>query len=83
MRSRIPLDSTRLQGARRLVVKIGSSLLVDESHARLRRTWLTALGDDLRLSTVTTTARLYLRSRSLNHKKNCQPSRSSSDSHPR
>ena len=34
MRSRIPLDSTRLHEARRLVVKIGSSLLVDESfHA--------------------------------------------------
>ncbi len=37
MRSRIPLDSTRLYEARRLVVKIGSTLLVDESHARLRR----------------------------------------------
>ncbi len=29
------------------MVKIGSTLLVDESHARLRRTWVTALGDDL------------------------------------
>lgn len=47
MRSRNPLDGTRLHEARRLVVKIGSTLLVDESHARLRRTWVTALGDDL------------------------------------
>jgi glutamate 5-kinase len=36
-----------LNDARRLVVKIGSVLLVDEERSRLRRAWLEALGDDL------------------------------------
>jgi glutamate 5-kinase len=37
----------KLDDARRLVVKIGSTLLVDEAHRRLRRRWLDALSDDL------------------------------------
>ena len=37
----------RLDDARLLVVKIGSSLLVDEARSRLHRAWLEALGDDL------------------------------------
>lgn len=37
----------RLAGARRLVVKIGSSLLVDGSDGRIHRAWLHALADDI------------------------------------
>ncbi len=37
-----------LSSARRLVVKIGSALLVDEESGRIRRDWLDALADDLR-----------------------------------
>ena len=37
----------RLTGARRLVVKIGSSLLVDEGSGKLRRSWLEALAEDV------------------------------------
>ena len=37
----------KLDDARRLVVKIGSTLLVDEAHRRLRHRWLDALSDDL------------------------------------
>ena len=36
-----------LRDARRLVVKIGSALLVDETTGRLRRDWLDALADDV------------------------------------
>jgi glutamate 5-kinase len=36
----------RLLSARRLVVKIGSALLVDEESGAIRRDWLDALGDD-------------------------------------
>ena len=36
-----------LAAARRVVVKIGSALLVDEAESRLRRDWLAALGEDL------------------------------------
>ncbi|RMF98127.1 MAG: glutamate 5-kinase [Gammaproteobacteria bacterium] len=36
-----------LRGARRLVVKIGSSLVVESGSGRLNREWLTALADDL------------------------------------
>ncbi len=36
-----------IAASRRLVVKIGSSLLVDEAAARLRRDWLRALAEDL------------------------------------
>ena len=37
----------QLEAARRLVVKIGSALLVDEENRNLRRPWLQALSDDL------------------------------------
>lgn len=36
-----------LETTRRLVVKIGSSLLVDQANGRIRRTWLDGLADDL------------------------------------
>jgi glutamate 5-kinase len=37
----------KLDDARRLVIKIGSTLLVDEAHRRLSHRWLDALSDDL------------------------------------
>jgi glutamate 5-kinase len=37
----------RLRSAKRLVVKIGSALLVDEDSGDLRRDWLDALADDV------------------------------------
>jgi glutamate 5-kinase len=37
----------RLLSARRLVVKIGSALLVDDETGAIRRDWLDALGDDV------------------------------------
>ena len=37
----------RLREARRLIVKVGSALLVDARTGRLNRTWLESLGDDL------------------------------------
>lgn len=37
----------RLASTRRLVIKIGSSLLVDEASGKIRRAWLDALADDL------------------------------------
>jgi glutamate 5-kinase len=40
-------DNTDLAGARRLVVKIGSALLVEESTGALRAGWLAALIDDV------------------------------------
>ena len=36
-----------LAGARRIVVKIGSALLVDRATGRLRATWLNSLADDV------------------------------------
>jgi glutamate 5-kinase len=42
-----PLASAPLQKARRLVVKIGSSILVDEAKGEVRRDWLEALTDDV------------------------------------
>ncbi len=39
--------SDRLAKARRVVVKIGSALLVDETHGAVRRKWLDALADDV------------------------------------
>jgi glutamate 5-kinase len=39
--------SDRLRSAKRLVVKIGSALLVDEDSGDLRRDWLDALADDV------------------------------------
>jgi glutamate 5-kinase len=38
---------TPLEGARRLVVKIGSSILVDETGGEIRRDWLETLSDDV------------------------------------
>lgn len=38
---------SKLASARRLVVKIGSALLVDGKTGKLRRDWLNALGDDI------------------------------------
>jgi glutamate 5-kinase len=40
---------TALAAARRLIVKIGSSLLVDEATGQIHRTWLDALCDDIAL----------------------------------
>ena len=37
----------RIAGAKRLVVKIGSALLVDDKEGRIRRDWLDALADDV------------------------------------
>jgi glutamate 5-kinase len=39
--------TSRLDKARRIVVKIGSALLVEGQHGHLRRAWLNALADDL------------------------------------
>jgi glutamate 5-kinase len=39
---------SRLVEARRVVVKVGSALLVDQNTGRLNRTWLEALAQDLR-----------------------------------
>ena len=39
--------TTPLDDARRVVVKIGSALLVEESTGAVRRPWLDALVDDL------------------------------------
>ena len=38
---------TRLEEARRLVIKIGSSILVDETRGEVRRDWLLSLTDDV------------------------------------
>jgi len=42
-----PLTGVALREARRLVVKIGSSILVDEAQGEIRRDWLLALTDDV------------------------------------
>lgn len=39
--------AARLESARRIVVKIGSALLVDGRDGRIRRAWLHALADDI------------------------------------
>jgi len=41
------LEGASFGGARRLVVKIGSSILVDEARGEIRRDWLEALTDDV------------------------------------
>ncbi len=41
------LTSSYLVGAKRVVVKIGSALLVDEATGGIRRRWLEALADDV------------------------------------
>jgi glutamate 5-kinase len=42
-----PARKQGLGSAKRLVVKIGSALLVEEKTGALRRSWLDALGDDV------------------------------------
>ena len=39
--------SDRLVTAKRVVIKIGSALLVDSASGRMRRDWLQTLGDDV------------------------------------
>ena len=39
--------TARLTDARRIIVKIGSAILVDQETGRLRRAWLEALADDI------------------------------------
>ena len=41
------LSATRLAEARRVVIKIGSSLFVDQGSGALHRSWLTALCEDV------------------------------------
>jgi len=41
------IEPQTLASARRLVVKVGSTLLVDEAKGDIRRTWLDALADDI------------------------------------
>ncbi len=43
----VALSRQQLQSAKRLVVKIGSALLVDHASGRLHRAWLDALSDDV------------------------------------
>ncbi|MDX1400599.1 MAG: glutamate 5-kinase [Kiloniellales bacterium] len=43
----VELDDLSLDAAHRIVVKIGSALLVDEATGTIRRKWLDALSDDL------------------------------------
>lgn len=40
--------SDRLHAARRIVVKVGSALLVDQTSGMLKQPWLASLADDLR-----------------------------------
>ena len=40
----------RLKEARRLVIKVGSALLVDGRSGRLNRSWLETLADDIALA---------------------------------
>src|SRR3546814_3934527 len=43
----MPAAASPLDGSRRLVVKIGSALLVDDDSGHIRRSWLDALMDDV------------------------------------
>jgi len=45
-----------LETARRMVVKVGSALLVDEDKGDIRRAWLDALADDIAPRTITASA---------------------------
>ncbi len=42
-----PPQRAEWRNARRIVVKIGSALLVDQASGRLRATWLNSIGDDI------------------------------------
>ncbi len=46
-RSAINLSDLDLNAAKRIVVKIGSTLLVDEKKGAIKRAWLDALSDDM------------------------------------
>ena len=39
--------TSRLTGARRIVIKIGSALLVDHATGELKRQWLDSLASDI------------------------------------
>lgn len=41
------MSAERLKHAKRVVIKIGSSLLVDEAHGTVHRKWLEALAEDI------------------------------------
>jgi glutamate 5-kinase len=45
--ARLPAGSREWSRARRIVVKIGSALLVDKTTGRLKSTWLNSLADDV------------------------------------
>src|ERR1700683_3546828 len=47
MTGRRPDSAAPLTQARRIVVKVGSALVVDAESARVNRAWLETLGDDL------------------------------------
>ena len=47
MTRRTAAGSSRLAAARRVVVKVGSALLVEQSTGRVNRTWLEALAEDV------------------------------------
>jgi len=47
MTRRAAAGSSRLAAARRVVVKVGSALLVEQSTGRVNRTWLEALAEDV------------------------------------
>ena len=40
-------DGERITGAKRIIVKIGSALLVDDASGRIRHDWLAALAEDI------------------------------------
>src|SRR4051812_17319865 len=43
----VPVQTPSLNQFRRIVVKVGSSLLVDRDRGRLRQAWLAALAEDI------------------------------------
>ena len=47
MTPRAAAGGSRLAAARRVVVKVGSALLVERSTGRVNRAWLESLADDL------------------------------------
>jgi len=47
MSAQVPANSSPLQHARRIVVKVGSALLVDSETGRINRPWLETLIEDL------------------------------------
>src|SRR5689334_20902492 len=47
MSNRRPLSASPLATARRIVVKVGSALLVNSHTGRINRTWLSSLVEDI------------------------------------